>query len=293
MNRFISPVLAVLVLRAIPVFAQTENDVALLRGDIAFYADAMVNAMEPVHRGRARTAMEAKLETLLAMPDSYTISLDSIRGVSLLHADTFRIATWQHMVSDSVFEYGGFIQTPKRLTWLRDSRPFLKGSAWSTYTPDAWYGCLYYDIIPFRRDGETLYVLLGFHGQDKLVNTKVADVLAWRDGRASLGVPVFTGQDRPMARLMLTYADVSTVHIRYDQKLRAIVHEHLVNLPGVGPEGQALPVSDGSLEGWVLKKGNWEYVEEMYDVKVKEPPMLEDRKDRKEDRDILGRPKQN
>jgi hypothetical protein len=293
MNRSFTLVLLALVVRAFPVFAQAETEIAALRGDVAFFADAMVNAVEPAHRARARATMVERFETLMTVPDSYSFNLDSIRGISVLHADTFRIATWQHMVSDSVYEYGGFIQTPTRLTWLKDSRPFLNGSAWSTYTPDAWYGCLYYDIIPFRRDGETLYILLGFHGQDRLTNTKVADVLEWREGRARLGVPVFTGKDRPMTRLMVTYADVSTVHIRYDPELEAIVHDHVVNLPGVGPEGQALPVSDGSLEGWVLKKGNWNYVDEMYDVKVKEPPMLDERKDRKEDRDILGRPKQN
>lgn len=273
---------------SLPGQASTAVD---LRRDIAFYADVLVNAIVPAHRERARAGLVASLEQLLVRPESGAISLDSIRGLSVLHGPDFRLVTWSHMVSDSAFQYGGFLQQGSKVTWFTDNRPFLNGSAYSVYTPEAWYGCLYYELIPFSRNGQTFYILLGFHAQDQRVNTKVADVLDLSNGQIRLGAPVFTGRDRVQSRLMLTYADVSTVHIRYDPELNAIVHDHLQDLPGVGPRGEPLPVADGSLEGWLFTQGDWQYRAEVYDVDVKEPPMTEERKNRKEEKDILGRPK--
>ncbi|MGB4848946.1 MAG: hypothetical protein WBP41_13570, partial [Saprospiraceae bacterium] len=62
-------------------------------------------------------------------------------------------------------------------------------------------------------------------------------------------------------------------------------------IPGISPSGGALVVSDGSMEGWFLKNGKWVYKEKMSDVKMDEPSMTDDRKNRKEDKDIFGRPK--
>jgi len=282
----------VLVLAALSgVSLRAQVDPAALRDDIAFYADAMVNAVLPAHRERARLELVDRLERLLAEPGSADISLDSIRGLAVLHGPDFRLVTWQHMVSDSVFQYGGFLQAGDRVTWLRDTRPFLNGSAYSVYTADAWYGCLYYDLIPFQRQGRSLFILLGFHAQDGLINTKVADVLDLADQKVRFGVPVFTGQERPRTRLILNYADASTVTIRYDEELHGLVHDHIETLPGVGPHGEPLPVSDGSLEGWILRDGDWVYEAKVYDVILEKPPMTEERMERKEDKDILGRPK--
>jgi hypothetical protein len=115
--------------------------------------------------------------------------------------------------------------------------------------------------------------------------------LALNGEEIKLGVPVFVGKDEPMSRILLNYADVSTVHLRYDSVIGGLVHDHITSLPAIGMSGEALPVSDGSLEGWILKNGLWEYLEEAYDMPVDEPPMTDERKERKEDKDILGRPR--
>jgi len=262
-----------------------------LRDEIGFYADVMVNASSDQHRARAHDSLVNAMVYFLVLTPSYDISLDSIRGLSVLHGDGFRIVTWQWKVNEEEYKYGGFIQWPNRVVPFKDSRPFINGSSFSTYTADAWYGALYYQIIPFDRDGKKYYMLLGFNGENSIINTKVADVLDLNGPEPKLGVPVFIGQDEPMTRILLSYADVSTVHIRYDSALGGIIYDHLLDLPGVGSNGESMPVADGSLVGWILKDGNWNYQEEVYDVKMDTPPMTDERKDRKEDKDILGRPK--
>ena len=258
--------------------------------EIGFYADVATNAQESDHRVRAQEWLEIYLDSFFLAPNSYGESLDSIRGLSVLHGENFRIVTWQVRVSDDEYKYGGRIQWADRMVLLKDTRPFFNGATTASYSPGAWYGCLYYEIVPFELEKMTYYLLLGFHAQDHLVNTRVADILDLNGPEPRLGAPVFIGSEGPQTRLIFTYADATSARMNYDDRLKGIVHDHLVYLPGVGPEGEQLPVSDGSLEAWILKRGLWMYEEEVYDKTQKTPPMTDERKNRKEDKDILGRP---
>ncbi len=272
------------------LMAQTPEEKHLV-DEIAYNADIMVNANLDRHRIRASESMLVSLDSLLAIQGSYEVSLDSIPWLSIVHGADFRLVTWQLKVSNEEFKYGGFIQWPDRIVRFKDTRPFINGSSYSTYTPSSWYGCIYYQIIPFESEGKKYYVLLGFNAENSSINTKVADVLDLTGSDIRLGVPVFTGKEEARTRLMLTYGDISNTRMTYDPKLEGIIHDHVETLPGIGPNGEDLPVSDGSMEAWILKKGKWEYQEEVYDVKVTEPPMTNERKNRVEDKDIMGRPK--
>lgn len=275
---------------AVSAGAQTLDEKRLV-DEIAYNADIMVNANLDQHRIRASESMGIALDSLLAHKGSYEVSLDSIPWLSIVHGADFRLVTWQLKVSNEEYKYGGFIQWPDRIVRFKDTRPFINGSSYSTYTPSSWYGCIYYHMIPFELDGKSYYVLLGFNAENSTLNTKVADVLDLTGPDIRLGVPVFTGKEEARTRLMVTYGDISNTRMTYDSKLGGIIHDHVETLPGIGPNGEDLPVSDGSMEAWILKKGKWEYQEEVYDVKVTEPPMTNERKNRVEDKDILGRPK--
>jgi hypothetical protein len=272
------------------LIAQTPEEKRLV-DEIAYNADIMVNASLDRHRIRANESMVGSLDSLLDLQGSYKVSLDSVPWLSTVHGADFRLVTWQLKVSNEEYKYGGFIQWTDRIVRFRDTRPFINGSSYSTYTPASWYGCIYYQIIPFDLEGKKYYVLLGFNAENSSINTKVADVLDLTGPDIRLGVPVFTGKEEARTRLMLTYGDISNTRMAYDPKLEGIIHDHVETLPGIGPNGEDLPVSDGSMEAWILKKGKWEYQEEVYDVKVTEPPMTNERKNRVEDKDIMGRPK--
>lgn len=274
------------------ILAQTPEQIRL-KEEIGYYADIAINAELDKHRIRANQSMVAALDSFLMTGGSFGVPLDSLPWISVLHGDDFRILSWQLKLSESEYKYGGLIQWADRIVRLKDTRPFINGSGYTTYTPAGWYGCLYYQIIPFERDKVRYYMLLGFNAENSLVTTKIADVLDLTGPEPRFGVPVFTGQGEARTRILFTYADVSAARMVYDAELNGIVHDHLENLPGIGPEGEPLPVSDGSQEAWLFKKGEWEYKEEVYDVKLTEPPMTDDRKNFKEDKDILGRPRKD
>lgn len=270
--------------------AQSGVQDSLLK-EIAFYSDVMVNSDLDQHRIRAHEQFLHSMHSLVSLDQSYEVSLDSIPWISVLHGDDLRIVTWQLRLSDEEYKYGGFIQSPDRLVELKDTRPWINGSLRNTYSPDTWYGAIYYKIIPFEMEGKRSYILFGFNAENSLLNTKVADVLDLSGKDPKFGMPVFGRKEESQTRLILTYSDASSVQLIFDPELNAIVHDHLENLVGVGPAGESLPVSDGSQEGWFLKEGKWLYEEEVYDIKSEVPPMTDDRKERKEDKDILGRPK--
>lgn len=266
-------------------------DFTTLKDEIGYYADMMVNAEWESHRVRAHEDMMSALDSFINLPGSFSHPLDDIPWLSVLQGTDFRLVSWQLRVTDEEYKYGAFIQWADRVVRFKDTRPFINGSEYSFYTPGTWYGCLYYKIIPFEVDKQAYYVLLGYNAETSLVNTKVADVLDLIAEEPRLGFPVFMGGEEPMTRLMMTYADVAPARMNFDEKMGGIVLDHVTSLPGVGPGGEALPVPDGSQDAWVLKKGKWVYEAEVNDVHQKEPPMSDDRKGRKEEKDILGRPK--
>lgn len=273
------------------LFGQSE-DLERLRDEIAFNADNAVNAQMDKHRIRSHERLVSLIDSFLLDAGSYNVSLDSIPWLSVLHGDSFRLVTWQLRVSDNEHKYGGFLQWADRVVRLKDNRPFINGSEYSSYTPGGWYGCLYYKIIPFEASGVKYYALLGYNAEDKLISTKVADILDLSGDQPRFGLPVFMGSGEAKTRLLMSYGDISPARMLYDPQLPGIVHDHIESLPGIGPEGEALPVSDGSMEAWILQKGKWVYKEELYDeVKSTEPPFTDERKDWKEDKDILGRPR--
>lgn len=262
--------------------------------EIAYNADVMANANLDRHRIKANELLVASMDSFLSLSGSYAVSLDSIPWLSIVHGEDFRLVTWQLRVSNDEYKYGGFIQWPDRIVRFKDSRPFINGSSYNTYTPATWYGAIYYQIIPFELEGRKYYVLLGYNGENSSINTKVADVLDLTGPEVRLGVPVFVGQDEPKTRLMLTYGDISNTRMTYDAKLGGIVHDHVEMLAGIGPTGEPLPVSDGNMEAWILKKGKWEFKEEAYNAKeMTAPPMTSEKKNWEEDKDILGRPKKD
>lgn len=285
----LSGILSVILFFAAKAGAQSGTE-DLVR-DIAYYSDIMVTAEGDEHRLRAYDDFEKAMDGFLKSSGSYAIALDSIRWISVLKGKDFRLVTWQLKVHKNEYKYGGFIQWPDRIVRLKDTRPWVNGAQRMTYAPGAWYGALYYKLISFQKDQKDYYIVFGFNAENERMNTKVADILDLNGDEPVFGLPVFVGRDEPQSRLILQYADVSVLQLIYDEELKAVVHDHLSSIAGVGPDGTSLVVSDGSQEGWVFKNGVFQYQEEMYDVQMEAPPMTDDRKDRKEDKDILGRPK--
>lgn len=300
MTKYLVSLVVLVSMMSNPAFGQTKSPVEKL----AFYADVMVNASEPIHRAQANDTLLEAFRTLLK--DNYQpVQLPGDQWVSSLTSpdSSFRIYTWQLRMEEDAVKYFGFIQTlDSTASWsvieLEDTRPFANASEYSEFTADTWYGALYYGLKAFTlSNGTQAYLISGFHANDRSTNLKIADILIIDSGIARFGYPVFQPREedekKMTSRVIVEYSDVSTVRLRYDEELKMLVFDHVI--PYVAPSSPEGPVliSDGSYEAFKLNEvtGTWEYVSKVFDHVEEEAPRPFPILDERKTKDIFGRDK--
>lgn len=220
------------------------------------------------------------MKDVLQYPESFNYSFDSIKNdVSILvnKDKTFRIITWNFPKNDGTHLYFGFIQhwyKPNKkekeeyqLHTLVDVSNTIKASP-ETYVgkADKWFGMLYYQII----ESADYWLLLGWDGNEKLVQRKFIDVLYFKNGEPIFGKDVFKIPKKNPKRIMFQYSADIVMTLRYEPKKNAIVFSHL------SPESDDPYLKeqyqfygpDGSFDAFVKDGGKWKLVE---DVDVRNP----------------------
>jgi hypothetical protein len=220
---------------------------------------------------------------LLQNPASMEQNLDSIKGVSHLRSQDkkFRIITWNVFKNDGQQFYFGFIQVNNRkvtkkglfkkiVTYEYEVFPLADKSSTVTSPetfvgdPKKWFGMLYYDII----DCDGYYTLLGWDGNDNLIQKKFIDVLYFRsNGTPVFGKDVFRIPKKSPKRIMFQYSAQVAMSLRYNDKRNKIVFSHLSpNDPDnmTTLEGQYQYYGpDGSFDAYEQKKDRWVLVEDI------------------------------
>ncbi len=182
------------------------------------------------------------IETLngfLHNPESFDHAIDSLKYLSCLKSsdNALRIYTWNLCYSDGLFKYFGFVQQKANgkikvygLYDRRNKNIYTQQTQKDLeyYTTSEWYGCIYYECVTNNWNSRTYYTLIGWDGADNLINRKVIEVLAF----TKRGIPVFEKKmfkvDRMISnRLVFEYADRATMLLRYNEKHKIIVIDHL------------------------------------------------------------------
>lgn len=264
---------------------------------LAFYVDVMINAEQPQHRLEAQAQVHQRLRTILQQPGAREMTFDSLRGIQIIVPEdsTFRLFTWQLMVSDSQYQYFGFIQPmDDRLPFveLTDSRTLR--SEYTAHNQDTWYGALYYGVTVFEdAGGAPRYLLLGFNANDSGTNIKVADVMQYSDRGVQFGGEMFVYSDSLgtdiKSRIILEYADATAGRMQFDRERGILAFDHVITIFTDGPEAGPLQVPDGSYHGYELREGKWYFIDKLFHTTVDEPPG-DARESDEVERDIFGRP---
>ena len=231
----------------------------------------------------------------LKKPYSFSKKFDSLVDVSFLYAQdsTFRIMTWQGRLSDNKFTYSGCIQTKDTLFVLKNREINFNSSSFNTIelNNSNWYGCLYYSIKSFIYKKQTSYVIFGFQQPGLASKRKVMDVLSFKNGLPVFGLPVFCDKKSEvcLSRVSIEYASNSSTRMNYDEEYKMIIYDHLIKGSNPDFQGQMINMTDGSYEGYKLRKnGTWEHIEMVWHDKQSEPPTDKPgREDKK--RSILGK----
>ncbi len=252
-------------------FAGLEDSLKKIEWRV-FYSKKIADRFEANKQFLALWASILKEERSLEYP------FDSIREISRLPSPDkkFRILTWNIYREDGTHAYFGFIQvnttkTVKKGLFKKESSthyeiyPLVDKSA-TVKTPEnyvadpsKWFGMLYYDVI---KSDDDFYTLLGWDGNDKLVQRKFIDVLSFKaDGTPVFGKDVFKIPGKFGKRIMFEYASEVAMSLKYNANRRQIIFSHLapnsLDPMLVGQYQYYGP--DGSFDALSMKKGRWTY----------------------------------
>ena len=224
-------------------------------------------------RQESSDELEVYLERILNDKASYKHEFSRVRGISIVQPENkkFRIFTWQLYVDKDNYQYKGFIQTAEgKVFKLQDKSADMRTVEFSLLKPENWYGALYYNLQPFKHEGEDMYLLFGYDAFEFYNRRKVVDVLYFdssgrpRFGKTLLEMKDGRGRKRNVKRFLLEYSSSVNVSLNYDKTQELVIFDHLIYgspIKGGGPSS----VPDGSYCGMKLtKSGTWEYVDKVY-----------------------------
>lgn len=240
---------------------------------------------------------------VLSQRNSMDYAFDSLKDVSKLASrdKKFRIITWNVPKNDGTQAYFGFIQVnntkiqkkglfKKIVSTEYEVYPLLDKSSTiksvENYVSDntKWFGMLYYDEVI---DCDGYYTLLGWDGNDNLVQRKFIDVLSFRsDGVPVFGKDVFKIPKKSPKRIMFEYSSEVAMSLKYDGKRNAIVLSHLAAKDeGSVLEGQYQYYGpDGSYDAYEQSKDRWVLKE---DIDARNPKNKNDNKKKDPKREKL------
>lgn len=255
-------------------FAVGQDRTYYSAGDLqdisAYLEDARNTWADEAKRSANQKALDDFRE-LLEDPASFSYNYDSLKYIHILESDDgkLRIFTWNLMFNDMTHRFYGFIQhMPDEDTYhvheLKDKTDFSTDSRARYHYHTEWYGAVYYDIIEKKDGRKTLYTLLGWKGQDDLVQQKVIETLEF--GRKDL--PQFGDNnfriDRDREdRIVFRYSTKAQMQLYHNTRQDMIVFDHLSpgNPKMIGHWEYYGP--DFSYDAFEYKNGIWYFVSDI------------------------------
>jgi hypothetical protein len=218
-----------LLLLLLPQLASAASDslAARVKAWAAGIQDAPVTVQDSLSR-----LITDSLQARLQQADAFTADLTSIPLTRVDAPDgSFRLFTWNLPRPDGSHRYHGLLlhhgPHGALVTQLNDATERIPSPEVPELAADKWYGALYYAAVPVKKGGRMLYTLLGWKGHDRTETRKVIEVLHFKGGRPRFGAPVFGSGRVKTQRRVFGFSFQSTMTLRYDTDLEAIVMDHL------------------------------------------------------------------
>jgi hypothetical protein len=265
-----------LMLMALPLLlmAQYANESSRIK-QLNTYQDSLanlgkifVNDQNDLERKNANYLFIKTLVSALKVPNSFLFPFDSVKTISILNSpdNKFRIFSWPIMNNDGSYRFYGAIQMNTggalKLYPLEDYSPLFKNPQDSVTDNNKWYGAQYYKIIPVY--GNTpYYVLLGWKGNTAKSTKKVIEVLSFKNDKVQLGSPIFTEKGKNRKRIIFEYTRQASMLLKYVPDQNLIVFDNLAPPDKKLKDQPETYGPDLSYNGYRLKNGKWEYVDNL------------------------------
>lgn len=239
----------------------------LYQDSLADLGKTMVNNENDLERKNANYQFIKTIVSALKIPNSFLFPFDSVKTISILNSpdNRFRIFSWHVMNDDGSYRFYGAIQMNTggqlRLYPLEDYSPLLKNPEDSVLDNRKWYGAQYYKIVKVNGDKQ-YYTILGWKGYTQEATKKVIEILSFKNDMPVFGMPVFDNA-KNHKRIIFEYTRQASMLLRYVPEQNLIVFDHLSPpdkdhknaLESYGP--------DLSYDGFRLKNGRWEFVDNL------------------------------
>lgn len=127
------------------------------------------------------------------------------------------------------------------------------------YSASDWYGALYYDIRPFKKDNHQYWMLLGVDYGNPSVTRKIIDVLSFTTaGDVQFGKKFFSDSGKMKYRVFIEYSSDAVVSMKFLSD-KSIVFDHLVPFSGEKADDRAQYGPEYSYDGYNYEKGIWKF----------------------------------
>ncbi|MES2848706.1 MAG: hypothetical protein V4685_06595 [Bacteroidota bacterium] len=264
----------------VTAFAQpvSDSDLKALQQKEYFLkgsADKIVTGQSMAIRFYNDSVFTRNFVKALTTPYSFYYPFDSLQTISKLYApdSSFRIFTWQMLVSDNLTRQHGAIQmrTPDgslKLFPLIDKSDVTNGIIDTAANNKGWIGAVYYRIIEKRSSNQNYYTLLGYDENNLKSNRKIIEVLSFQNDEPMFGGRFFSYEEDSVfksstSRYVMEYKKTAGARLTYDDEMDMIILEHLVSETGE-PLKKWTYIPDGDYEGFKWKNGKWVHIEKVF-----------------------------
>ncbi|MDO9256839.1 MAG: hypothetical protein Q7U54_15070 [Bacteroidales bacterium] len=280
-NRLIPAVLA-LFFASNCAFAQSTANATGIQDSLSKLSSKIWKQKTDSSRLQANAVFFKEFQSALETSSSTGITLDSIAGITRIASEDgkIQIFTWNVPLSDGTNKYFGFIQNNLNssvVIQLQSNTNNQAGFDSKQFTPQEWYGAIYYKLIEVEINNQKAYTLLGWDGFTANSNRKFIDIYyPDKNGNIVFGMPVFKTDKGIKTRVVLEYAEKANMLLRYDyqsimvekkKKLKKedawlIVMDRMVPMDTSmeGIRKYYVPTGD-TYDGYIFRNGFWTLVE--------------------------------
>ena len=251
------------------LFAEYEDTLKVM-------AHTIMNAEKEAEKRLANTAFITNLIEVLQYEKSFKFPFDSLPTIArILSPDnTFRIFNWLLKKENGAYEYYAIVHyhNIKRKRYeiipLVDNSANIRNAEQEDLDAKNWYGGIYYQIAYIKKIGRKYYTLLAWDGNDGNSTKKIIDVLYFSGkNKIKFGLPIFKkNKKESQKRVIIEYDAKTSVSVRYQEKEKSIVFNHLVP-PKKDLEGlEEYYIPEGTFNSYQYNNGKW-LLEEDIDIR--------------------------
>lgn len=256
----------------------SSSDVKMLQkkeDTLKLYADRIIAGQSMSIRFTNDSLFTRAFVKALKTPYSFYYPFDSLQTISKLYApdSSFRIFTWQMVVSDNLTRQHGAIQMKTadgtlKIFPLIDKSDVTENIIDTAANNKGWIGAVYYRIIQKRSGNQNFYTLLGYDENNLKSNRKIIEVLSFQNDEPMFGGRFFSYDEDAVfkssnSRYLMEYKKTAGARLTFDEDLDMIILEHLVSETGE-PLKKWTYIPDGDYEGFKWKNGRWVHVEKVF-----------------------------